>query len=226
MNFDFSETAGLHASTHQQLAGNKIHEVTFNGCEARDIKGVQDATKTFKVLDIKFSNAEGTFTHTVWEPRDSDYEDAPNPFNGSNPSNVKGMMALFKHLIDAVNPELGKKIDEGAVKLTAPNWDALRKLVVDSTTPGIGTVTKIKLLLNNRGEAVFPSFYMAYNRSGKAYMRTNFIGEHTCFTLKEEKRIEAMATAKPTSMTQKSEIDEEPAAKPDTATNDPFDYDI
>jgi len=226
MNFDFSETAGASASMHQQLAGNKIHEVTFDGCEARDIKGVQDPSKTFKVLDIKFSNADGSFTHTVWEPRDSDYEDTAGVY-GNNPSNVKSMMLLFKHLIDAVNPELGKKIDDGEVKLTAANWDALRKLIVESTNAGVGVQTKIKLMLNNRNEPTFPGFYASYNRAGKLYMRTNFIGSNVFFTSKEEDRMKKQSEAKPTPMASKKddEFDEE-ATKILEKKVDDFDLDV
>ena len=57
MNYSFEETAGASQSTVRKLFdGNAIYDVTFDGCEARDIQGVQDTTKVFHVLDIKFSN--------------------------------------------------------------------------------------------------------------------------------------------------------------------------
>ena len=43
MNFNFNETAGASQSQSlPQLQGNAIHEVTFKGCELREIQGVKD----------------------------------------------------------------------------------------------------------------------------------------------------------------------------------------
>lgn len=197
MNFNFDQTAGISQSTtRQQLAGNAIHEVTFDGCEIRDFDGVQNPNQKFHNLDIKFSNADGVFVHTVWEPRDSDMEDRVGPF-GALPSNAKAMMLLFKHLIDAVNPELAKKIDAGEVKITANDWNKLREVMVKATDPGKGKATKIKLLKNNKGEAIFP-YFANYNRAGALSMSTNFIGDHIFFTNKELTRIEKESKATPT----------------------------
>lgn len=209
MNFNFNETAGISQSNvRKQLEGNKIHDVKFDGVEARDIQGVQDPSKTFKVLDIKFSNPEGYFTHTVWEPTDKDYEDRIGPF-GAQPSNVKTMMMLFKHLIDAVNPKLSEKVDSGEVKLGTKSsghegWLELRELMIKATDPGKGCDTKIKLINNNKGEAIFP-YFANYNKEGKLYMSTNFIGSNIFFTNKELNKIKKSETAKP----QSSNIPEE-----------------
>lgn len=197
MNFDFGMTAGASQSTaRKQLEGNNIYDVKFDGCEARDFAGVQDPTKSFKVLDIKFSNEDGYFTDTVWEPTEQDMQDGQGAF-GAQPSRVKQMMLKFKHLIDAVNPDLAHKIDTGEQKLNATSWDALRQFMVKATTPGIGTETKIKLIKNNKGEATFP-YFANYNRSGQLYMATNFIGSNIFWTNKELNRIKKATEAKPT----------------------------
>lgn len=198
IGFDFGMTAGgSQSNTRKQLEGNAIHTVTFEGCVARDIEGKQDPNKTFKVLDIKFSNKDGYFTDTIWEPTENDMEDRQGPY-GAQPSNFKAMMYKFKHLIDAVNPELAKKIDSGEQKLNANTWDGLRTLMVQSTTPGIGKETKIKLIKNNKGEASFP-FFANYNKEGKFYMATNFIGDNIFWTSKELNKMNTAASAKPTS---------------------------
>lgn len=197
MNFNFEETAGVsQSSTRKPLEGNLIHEVIFDGCEARDFAGTQDSSKQFHVLEIKFHNDNGYFTHTIWEPREEDTKDREGAF-GMQPSNFKVMMYTLKHLIDAVNPELGKKIDSKEVKLTFESWDALRRYMVDNTAPGVGSTTKIKLVKNNKGEAMFP-YFLNYNREGKLYMSTNFIGNGVFFTTKELDRIKKSETAKPT----------------------------
>ena len=206
MNYSFEETAGASQSAVRKLFdGNAIYDVTFNGCEARDIQGVQDPTKVFHVLDIKFSNDEGIYTHTIFEPTPEDAVDRQGPF-GPQPSNVKAMMLLFKHLIDAVNPELGKAIDNKEKNLNTTSWDSLRKLMVQATDSGKGTQTKIKLVKNNKGVATFP-FFANYNRDGKLYMSTNFIGKNIFFTNKELDKIAKATESKPTT----------------TANLDPFD---
>ena len=197
MNFDFESTAGVsQSSTRKPLEGNMIHDVIFDGCEARDFTGAQDSSKQFHVLEIKFHNDNGYFTHTIWEPREEDLKDREGAF-GMQPSNFKVMMYTLKHLIDAVNPELGKKIDNKEVKLSAESWDALRKAMVENTTPGIGVSTKIKLIKNNKGEAMFP-YFLNYNKDGKLYMTTNFIGNGVFFTTKELDKIKKANTAQPT----------------------------
>lgn len=215
MDFDFGMTAGSsQSSVRKQLEGNAIHEVKFDGCEARDIEGKQDPTKKFKVLDIKFSNNDGYFTETIWEPTDADMEDRQGPY-GSQPSNFKAMMYKFKHLIDAVNPALAAKIDSGEQKLNASTWDGLRNLMVQATTPGIGKTTKIKLIKNNKGEAIFP-YFANYSKEGRFYMSTNFIGDNIFWTSKELTKMQNAATATPTS----SDTFEMPAQEQPTANID------
>lgn len=221
MNYSFDVTAGAsQSSVRKILDGNAIYDVTFDGCEARDIQGVQDTTKVFHVLDIKFSNDEGIYTHTIFEPAEADMEDRQGPF-GPQPSNVKAMMLLFKHLIDAVNPELGKAIDNKEKSLATSSWDALRKLMVQATDPGKGTQTKIKLVKNNKGVATFP-FFAAYSKEGKLYMQTNFIGKNIFFTNKELDRITKATEAKPTDVLS---LDTPATAQPAALSSD-FNFDI
>jgi len=200
MNFNFSETAGLGESNGaKQLEGNKIHTVKFDGCEAVDLKDGQ-----YKTLRIKFSNEDGAFTHTIFEPRDGDDQDTQGTY-GPNPSPVKEMITLLRHLAAAVSPGLMEAIN------TMPNnlsWDQFRQKVVEASADGIGKTTKIKLLKRektdqNTGEkrinAEFPRYIIAYDREGKLYMRTNFIGDKTYFTTKELQKMRTEAAAKPTS---------------------------
>lgn len=222
MNFSFNEISEISSNSRKQLEGNKIHEVTFDGCELRDIQGVQDASKVFKVLDIKFSNEEGVFTDTVWEPKDTDMQDTPNSFGGMNPSNMKQMMFKFKHLIDAVNPELGKamslpKDDPNHKEFNISNWDSLRKFMVQATENNKGAKTKIKLLSRTRKnqdgterqEAQFPGFFLSYSRDGKLYMSSNFIGNNIFFTNKELNRIKNSQTAAPTTVEKENKASED-----------------
>ena len=195
-SFDFGMTAG---AGHSLLESNNIHTVKFDGCEIRDIAGVQDPTKTFKILDIKFSNDTGYFTDRVFEPSEQDKEDTQGLY-GVQPSNIKSLMLKLKHLIDAVNPELGKKIDSGEQKLNAPNWDALRQMMVKATDPGKGTEVQIKLVKTKKGTPAFPGFFAGYSKSGQLYMKTSFIGKKLSWTRTELARIQNEAKAMPTNV--------------------------
>ena len=193
MNFNFNETANV-SSSRQPLSGNKIWDVTFDGCEARDIQGVKDASQVYQVLDIKFSNNEGFFTHTIWAPKPGDELDTQGSF-GPQPAPLKSMQLTIQHLANAVAPELLQKLSKLPAGTT---WDQLRKFIVKETEASKGITTKIKLITNKKGEAAFPSFFAAYNRNSQLYMKTNFIGNNIFFTNKELENIKKQETAKPT----------------------------
>lgn len=199
MNFNFGETAGASQNSRKAtLEGNKIHNVTFAGCEARTIEGVKDPNAVYNVLDIKFENEDGVFTQTYFEPRDSDMQDRPGTF-GDQPSAVKSMMLFFKHLLDAVNPVLAAEIDAKTKSMAVSTWTALRQFMVAHTTDGIGTKTKIKLIKNKKGEAIFP-YFAAYTKDAVLYVKTNFIGDKVFFSDKELATIDRMSKATPTAV--------------------------
>src|ERR1035437_107167 len=213
-DFNFNETAGAAQSTSRpQLKGNAIYDVTFDGIEIKDMVGKKDQTAMYNVLNIKFSNKEGWFSHTIFEPRSEDGERSKTTFTDDKGvenvvpqlSNNEVMMLIFKHLIDAVNPELGALIDKGEagtqMKITGSdahsNWISLRNVMKAATEPGIGKVVKLKLIVNKKGEAVFP-YFAAIDKEGKKYMKFNFIGENVFFGPKEIAALKKIAGAKPT----------------------------
>jgi hypothetical protein len=205
--FSFDNTAGSsQSSIKPRLEGNEIYTVKFDGCEIKDIQGVKDPSQLYKVLILKFSNEDGVYEHTIFEPKEDEYQRTEREFTNKNgnvekipqPSGVESLMLLLKHAIDSINPTVASKIDKGEASLKAKNWEDLRKVVAAVLEPGIGAVTKIKLLKNNKGEAIFPGFFASVNRDGKAYIRNNFIGSKIAFTPYEADRIKNSTTAKPT----------------------------
>ena len=205
-NFSFNVTAGASQSTSLPLLkGNEIHEVVFQEAIMEDIQGVKDATKVFKVVNIIFKNEDGMFKHTVWEPRDEDFERRKTEFTDThgkiteiyNPSNVESMLLLFKHIIDVVNPKISKQIDSGEKNLGAKDWDGMRKLVCDIMNAGKETPTKIKLLTNKKGEACFPGFFSTLKDNGPS-IKNNFVGDKIGFTSKEAFKIKNEQNSKPT----------------------------
>lgn len=204
--FNFSATAGASQSTIKpQLPGNEIYTVKFDGAEAPEFQGKQDPTTTYRVLKLKFSNDQGVYEHTIFEPREQDFERGENEFEKDgkvnkipSPSNVESMMLLMKHLIDAVLPDVAAKIDNNEVQLGGKDWEHLRQNMVKIFEKGIGKETSIKLVEDSKGNARFPGFFAAVNKEGKAYVRNNFIGKNIGFTAYEKGRIANKATAKPT----------------------------
>lgn len=226
MNFNFngSEIANVGASKGQ-LEGNKIHDVQFDGCEAVELKD-----GTMKVLRIKFSNDEGIFQHVIFEPRDGDDQDTDGVY-GKNPSRIKEMMTLLRHLGAAVCPALVEYINSINGSVT---WDQIRKKIVEVTTPAIGAKTKIKLLAKKRtdpntgaerNDAVFPSYFLSYNKEGALYMRTKFIGPRLVFTDKELTTIKNQENAKPVSVSS-ADTNIFGATAVATQAEDPFNIDI
>lgn len=208
MSFSFDATAGASQSTSKnRLVGNSIYNVTLDGCETQDITGVKDPSALYKVIKIKFSTEDGTYEHTVFEPRPDDFKRGENEITNKNcnkekipqPSNVESMMLLFKHIIDAFVPEIAKQIDNKEKSLGAKSWDELRKLIVTILDKGKGRKCNIKLIKDNKGEAKFPGFFASISKDGTAYIRNNFIGEKVAFTAYEADKINKEASAKPTS---------------------------
>lgn len=208
--YSFNTTAGASQSTVKpKLAGNSIYSVKFTECELKDVQGVKDTEKVYKQLILKFENEDGAFEHTVWEPRPEDFERKDSEIKNKNgmlekipnPSGVETMMLLFKHAIDSINPTVAKQIDTKEKSLGASDWESLRTLVSKILNAGKNTPTKIKLLKNKNGEAVFPGFFSGLTRDGKAFIRNNFIGDKVSFSSYEVDRIKKEASATPTPAT-------------------------
>lgn len=213
--FNFDATAGASQSTAKpRLQGNNIYTVKLDECSIEDIQGKKDVNALYKVLKIKFSNEDGTFEHTVFEPQSKDFDRGESSFTNKNgntekipqPSNVESMMLLFKHIIDAFVPSIAAKIDKNEQKIAAPDWDNLRKLVKKILDSSGGITSKIKLVKNKSGEAVFPGFFAGVSKEGKAYIRNNFVGEKVAFTPYELTRIKNEANASPTNMSKETDL--------------------
>ena len=140
-------------------------------------------------------------------------------------------MLIFKHLIDAVNPELGALIDKGEagnqMKITGNDshstWLSLRNVMKAATESGIGKEVKLKLIVNKKGEAVFP-YFAAIDKEGKKYMKFNFIGENVFFNAKEIAALKKVAGAKPTKIGESFDLSM--AGEPSTGAGSEADMDF
>lgn len=217
MSFSFSTTAGASQSTSKpKLPGNSIHRVKFESCKSEDIQGKKDADKVYKVLKFRYSNEEGYFEHTVFEPTGKDFIRQETEFTNKQgnkekipqPSNAETMMLFFKHNIDAFVPAVGAAIDSEKQQLGAATWDELRKLVIAIMTKGVNVESNIKLLKNKDGEPIFPGFFTGLTKEGKAYVKNNFIGPKLQFSTYEATRITNEASARVTPVSESPIITE------------------
>ena len=161
MAYSFNTTANSsQSSIKPRLKGNNIHDVQFDGCEIVDIQGVKNPGEVYKVLKLKFSNDEGTYEHTIFEPRESDFARTESKYTDKKTgedkgipqaSGVESMMLFFKHAIDAINPTVAKAIDGGTQNLGAKDWNDLRVIVQKILDAGKGSKFQIKLLLIKNG---------------------------------------------------------------------------
>jgi hypothetical protein len=166
------------------LEGFMIHNVEFKGAEKPDFTG-KDGT-IYKTVTLKFENENGTFSATIFEPKDEDYTRKPSQFGGLNPCRVDIVLDQFKQIVEAVNPTYYKANIEGAAP-RFKNWEELRTAFVELTKPGIGTQTKIKLEKNKKGEAQFPGFPLTISRDGALVRTSTYIGNNIAWTAKEIK---------------------------------------
>lgn len=236
MAYSFNTTANSsQSSIKPRLKGNNIHDVQFDGCEIVDIQGVKNPGEVYKVLKLKFSNDEGTYEHTIFEPRESDFARTESKYTDKKTgedkgipqaSGVESMMLFFKHAIDAINPTVAKAIDGGTQNLGAKDWNDLRVIVQKILDAGKGSKFQIKLLLSTKGEPTFPGYFSGINKEGKAYVRNNFIGHKLGFSPYEMTKINNAATAKPAEVVPFGSVDSFNDLPPATPGAMDFNFDL
>jgi len=198
MNFNL-EAGSSQSTVVTQLPGNAIHTVTFVGVEAKEIESKTTQEK-YKILSIKFKSADGTFEDTIFEPKPGDDVRVKNQWGYESPAPAEEIAFKIKHLIAAVNPKVGAQIEKSGIQVSG--WDQFRDFAVKHTKDFAGkTELQIKLLSRTNAKGVtnaqFPSFVLGINKEGKAYPRTNFIGQKLAFTPKELEKINNAKTATP-----------------------------
>lgn len=183
-------------STNYLKAG--IHNVIFKGVEK---------SENFNALELKFDSIDGTGTHIerIFEPRS---EERTESQYGTNPSETEQFMCKIKQIIDAIDPELGKEIEDNPSKLDVASFDLFINVLKKYLNTKIGVETQIKLIPTSGNFVGFPGFIARINKDGNLYMTTKIIGSNLTLTAKEKNLIDEAANAKPTNMNSKSSNDE------------------
>ena len=198
--FDMGGVKGAKVVSSSYLRAG-IHNVVFKGVDKADIPGSESAA-----VEFRFEAVDGSGIHNerLFEPRSAERQ--PNRFNSSrmDPSQAEQFMCKCKQIISALDPELGKRIDEEGEKFSAPNFDGFIKLLKKYLDPKIGTTTWIKLLPNGKYYS-FPGFPAILSKDGNIIMTTKFIGEDLVLSSYEKQQIDKANAAKPTDMSSKTD---------------------
>lgn len=167
-----------------------IHHVVFKGI---------DKTDNFNAMELRFEAVDGSGVHNerFFEPRSN--ERTESQF-GTNPAESEQFMCKVKQVIDALDPDLAKKIEQDGSKFAAPNFDGFITLLKKYLDKKVGTETYIKLIPTTGNYVGFPGFVARLSKDGVIYMNNKVIGENLVLTPKEATMIENAAAAKPTDM--------------------------
>lgn len=192
MNFDMAQTAGAVESKGGLTPG--IHKATFKGIKKDTI-----TTQSGDVINVMtlFLDIEGygEFKNNFLEPKSNERKESQW---GLNASQLDHFMIAMRQIIDAVNPEIGKKIDSKEIKL-GDTFAQLVNSVAKELESFIGAEVEVKLIPNN-GYNQIPSFPAKINKNGTLGIATRFIGKDLVLTTREQKLINDAKNAKPTNM--------------------------
>ena len=203
-NFDLTVTAGVKEAGKALSAG--IHNAKFNGIKFNTIIS-QNNGNSYNTMQLNLVIENyGDFSHNFFEPTSN--ERAESQF-GPNPSQVEHFMVAVRQILDALDPEIGKKIDTDTVEVKGKhvniknlNFNQLIKLLEILTEPYIGTELEVKLIPQSNGFNAIPGFPARITKTGALGIATRFIGHDLVLNQSEQKKIDAANNAKPTNMKQ------------------------
>ena len=198
MNFDFS--GAVKAKESVLSAG--IKDATFQGVELSKVTS-QKTQEVFLTLALKLDiDGYGEYTQNFFEPQS---DERPEMQWGKTASPLDHFLITVREILEAVDPQIIKDIDEGKIKLTG-SFTQIVNTVKKLTAPSIGTKVQVKLIPQNNGFVSMPSFPARITKNGDLGIATRIIGHDLTMTAQELKKIEAAKTATPTNMASKVNV--------------------
>ena len=197
------------------LAPFEIYDVVFDGVSSREITGVKDPSMKYYTMDVKFSNANGTYTHTLFMPKEGDEVRQSSSGGFEMASNFEVFKVFIKQVATVlINEEkyntFFDKIRTAGLDLSNPTHfqkfvEAYGKLL----EPSKNKQTQLKLMgkLNKNTGMYVASLplFAKINRDGELYP-TNFIGSNLFFTAAEKTKIDEYLNATPTKMGKSNDL--------------------
>ena len=202
--FDMSETTGLKDAGKVLTAG--IHNAKFKGVTLSTVTS-QEKGQTWNVMSLKLDIDDyGEFESSFFEPTSDERKEGNY---GLQPSPADHFKVALRQIFDALDPEIGKSIDEknvtvGGKHVDLAKVDTFEKLVKMAkalTDPYIDAEVEVKLIPGNKGYVGLPGFPARINRAGLLGIATRFIGHDLTLSQSEQKKIAAAANSRPTNMT-------------------------
>ena len=202
--FDLTATAGVKEAGKVLSAG--IHNAKFIGVKLNTITS-QSNGNTYNTMQLILDvEGYGEFTHNFFEPTSSDRTESTF---GQNPSPAEHFMVAIRQIVDALDPEIGKRIDTDTVEVKGKhvniknlNFGQLVKLIEILTEPYVGKEVEVKLIPQNNGFNTIPGFPARVTKTGALGISTRFIGHDLVLNQSEQKKIDAANSAVPTNMKQ------------------------
>lgn len=210
--FNMASTGGLKESGNALRAG--IHNATFKSLSFENFTA--QSGETHEVMNVVFDvDGFGEWTKRFFNPAKRNGQEDPTSAQrttsqfGENPSRIEQFMVSLRQIIDALDPEIGKKIDANNVEINGKkvaindlDFPQLIKAMGILTAPYAGKQVQIKLIPQNTGFNDFPGFPARINRAGALGIASRFIGDNLVLSQSEQKRIDAALNSRPTNMSQ------------------------
>lgn len=206
-----------------------VHTASLVSIE-KDVQDTKNGPSDVMALTLNIED-HGNYTQKFFKPTSTERTDG---MYGPNPSQMEQFMCIVRQILEAVNPDFGKDIEAGTLKLNG-NFNQIVKALGDYCANFTDKQFKVKFMPQSSGFASIPSFVANIARDGKTLRMTNIvIGENVALTPAEERKIKAAAVAAPSAMPEKKAVntsdllgsvmeDLEPASTNDNDDNDlPF----
>lgn len=194
MKFDFSDAAKAKEGGRYLSPG--IKDATFQGVEFATVTS-QKTGDTYKTLALKLEiEGYGDYTQNFFEPESDERQEMQWGLSASQLDHFK---ISVMEILEAVNPEVVKKINSGELSMTG-SFKQIVDFVKKYTEDKVGTLVQVKLIPGSNGFVSMPQFPARITKNGDLGISTRIIGHDLTLTTSEVKKIEAASKAKPTDM--------------------------
>ena len=136
MNFSFSQTKG--ATEGGKFLGAGIHKAKFNGIEY-DTVNTKNGEANVMVLKLDV-DGYGEFKHNFFEPQSDERQEMQW---GPSASQVDHFLISVRQILEALNPQLVKDLDEGKITLEG-SFAKIVKTIKKLTDEFVGDEVEIK----------------------------------------------------------------------------------
>lgn len=230
INFSIdSNESSISSKRNTRLTPFAIHTVKFDGAEIK--AGTSKAGNEFKLLQLTFSNNEGSAEMTIFWPNPEtdgirEVRTARDGHEYETPSRWEQTKAVIQQTLETLSPEGFKKMQELSAKFRT--FDDFVNVFVKLVNKCIGTEVDVKFngYINKQGymQLTFPTI-VGVTKEGKLFISDNYIG-HGNLGLSdyEMRRAKELSETKPTKMEADPVMDSTPNDAPESGDID-LDFD-